>query len=331
MIRPASLTRVWAILAASFIFSSCLFEDRTCCYLSVGFTYTYNVKEADAFAAEVKSIELYVFDADGLFVESFREDAPDGFRKEYRMLLPSLGPGSYTFVALGRNRAVPAADDGEFRFPSLEPGRSALTDLTLRLNTRSGISDRDFAALYNGVRPCELNSGAQHVDVPMGKLTNRLRIVLMPYRGTQTLEAEDYRFAVGSGAVCLDHKGDMLTAVPTVFGPHSYAASTAPSAGEDEVGQALVADFHLSRLLVADAPTLHISSPGASDDIVRVNLAWLLSLQGIAEHRREWSDQEYLDRQDAWSVTFFIDGGSFIKSRIIVNGWVISLENVSLG
>lgn len=327
---PASLASVLAVLSAAALSSSCISEDRSCCCLSVSFSYTCNVKEADAFISEVKDLELYIFDSKGQFVERFCENAGDGFEKDYRMVLPSLAAGKYSFVALGRNRAV-TNSDGEFRFGNLQPGKSVLADLILELNTRERVSNADFAAVYNGITECELQYGRQSVEVPMAKLTNRLRVMMIPYDGTKPLDTENYRFSVQSGATLLDYKGDMLFPVPTVFRPYRYVGSSSPSPAEDEIGNAIIADFHLSRLMVEDAPILSITMTGSGRDIVKVNLAWLLSLQGIPEHRREWSDQEYLDRQDTYSITFFIDGETFVKSRIIINGWVISLDDVSLG
>lgn len=55
-----------------------------------------------------------------------------------------------------------------------------------------------------------------------------------------------------------------------------------------------------------------------------------LSLQGIGEHRTEWSNQEYLDRQDYYNLNFFVQGNVFMMSKIVVNGWVISLNDVHL-
>jgi hypothetical protein len=39
-------------------------------------------------------------------------------------------------------------------------------------------------------------------------------------------------------------------------------------------------------------------------------------------------DQEYLDRQDEYNMTFFLDeSGNWISSSIIVNSWRVVLNN----
>ena len=52
-------------------------------------------------------------------------------------------------------------------------------------------------------------------------------------------------------------------------------------------------------------------------------------------HRSElYSDmpvQEYLDREDEWSIVFFLDSGlRWLNTHIIINDWTVRLNNVEL-
>jgi hypothetical protein len=43
------------------------------------------------------------------------------------------------------------------------------------------------------------------------------------------------------------------------------------------------------------------------------------------------SDQEYLDRQDEYNMTFFLDEfGNWASSRIIINSWNVILQDTEL-
>ena len=106
-------------------------------------------------------------------------------------------------------------------------------------------------------------------------------------------------------------------------------ASDAETA-EGEINHAGVADLNTSRRMYDQKPRLRILNNDTGSTLLDINLTWLLSLQAIGEHRSEWSDQEYLDRQDEFAMTFFVDGDTFLANRIIVNDWVLSLENVDL-
>jgi hypothetical protein len=45
-------------------------------------------------------------------------------------------------------------------------------------------------------------------------------------------------------------------------------------------------------------------------------------------YNRNMSNQEYLDRQDEYNLTFFLDeSGEWISSSIIVNSWKVVLKN----
>ena len=48
-------------------------------------------------------------------------------------------------------------------------------------------------------------------------------------------------------------------------------------------------------------------------------------------YNREMSDQEYLDRQDEYNMTFFLDeNGHWANSTIIINDWQIVLNDADL-
>ena len=48
-------------------------------------------------------------------------------------------------------------------------------------------------------------------------------------------------------------------------------------------------------------------------------------------YNRNMSDQEYLDRQDEYNMTFFLDEfGNWASSRIIINSWNVILQDTEL-
>ena len=313
------------LIAAILCLWSCVYEDRGECILTVSFRYTYNVKCADAFSSEVRSIDLYVFDGNGLFLSQY-SDSVEGAGGNYTMNLSSLESGTYSFVAIGRNR-VPMDYSREFALSDLTRGVSTVEDLTMRLNRVGDVSNNDFASVYNGVTRVALKSGRQNVHIDMHKITNRYRIIIMPYSGGTVLQEDRFDFRIEADGAWLDYEGKRYCNDPVKWLPYNVAVSSTKA---DEVSCAIVADLASSRLFRDDDAVLVIGD-GRGEEYLRLNLPWFLSLQGIAEHRNEWDDQEYLDRQDYYSITFFIDGNLFVKSKIIVNGWVLSLTDVTLG
>ena len=57
-IKHLTFTEIAVMFLSLFAVSACIYDDRSECVLNIRFTYTYNVKDADAFSAEVKEIEF---------------------------------------------------------------------------------------------------------------------------------------------------------------------------------------------------------------------------------------------------------------------------------
>lgn len=63
------------------------------------------------------------------------------------------------------------------------------------------------------------------------------------------------------------------------------------------------------------------------------SLPWFLALCGERTDKG-WEDQEYLDRQDHYTLVFYVPspGSDYhMDARIKVNGWVLNLQNADLG
>ena len=47
-------------------------------------------------------------------------------------------------------------------------------------------------------------------------------------------------------------------------------------------------------------------------------------------YRENMGDQEYLDRQDEYSLTLFLDEGEWVSSVIYINSWRVVINNSSI-
>ena len=68
----------------------------------------------------------------------------------------------------------------------------------------------------------------------------------------------------------------------------------------------------------------------ATDEIVLripvIKMFLLAKLQG----QYDMDDQEYLDRQDEYKMTFFLDENmKWIDSQIIINEWIVRFDDMS--
>lgn len=353
--------------------SSCMKDDITSCptapegptaKLSLKFDYTYNVKEADAFSAEVKNLNVYVFDKNGKFVDNYTESA-DKFETGHKMEITDLQAGKYTFVCLARDKQ-PAAmgtraegdDETEFRFTKLTPGISTINDLQEEMgkkNEEESVNDKHFTALYTAQDSLNFD-GENDVQgkLSLMKCTKTYRVVMLPFEPDQEgFTAENFDVEIKGSAALLDYKGDKVKPKAITYLPYekklveNHSGQTEVE-GED-VEKALVYDLSSSRMFETKDDNKSRAADGSSqyDDkrivitdkrinkvIFNHSLPWFLSLCASDRYGKDWSDQQYLDRQDHYTLVFYVPAPNSTYSmdaRIKVNNWVLNLQNADLG
>ena len=159
--------------------SSCMKDDLTNCpapKVSLKFDYTYNVENADAFSQEVKNLNVYVFDKNGKYFDTYTQSA-DKFETGHSMDITDLQEGKYTFVCLARDKKPTGSradgdDEMEFSFTQLTPGVSTINDLQEEMGKKDGeasVNNKKFTApgTYNVTVKATDNNGAQTTSAPI--------------------------------------------------------------------------------------------------------------------------------------------------------------------
>lgn len=306
--------------------------------IDLTFRYTYNVKESDAFGFEVGKVHVSVFDSDNLFVEEYTDEG-DYILNGFTMRIPPLPEGEYTFVAWAH--ATELEDEySNYQYTALTKGVSRTADLTARLRRNEmNCCETRLNSVLNGTVSRTIGAERQTVTIDMIKCTNTMRIILMPYRPDQQLDVEDYEFLVNGKSAWLGYDASLYQEDPVIYLPYYKETLTGDRArslgvrsraNNEFIDNAAVAEINMSRLFSEVEPRFIINNKANGKTLLNINLTWFLSLQAIGERQPGWDDQEYLDRQDNYSITFFIDNDVFMMSHIIVNGWVISLEDNEL-
>ena len=115
----------------------------------------------------------------------------------------------------------------------------------------------------------------------------------------------------------------------------------------EEIDKALVYDLSSSRMFERknDVSTRNTESTEYDDKRIVItdkrtgkvifnhSLPWFLALCGERTDKG-WEDQEYLDRQDHYTLVFYVPSPGtdyHMDARIKVNGWVLNLQNTDLG
>jgi hypothetical protein len=331
-----SLTYLLAcLLTVMLLITSCIKDDQDDCGLDITFRYTYNMKNADAFTQDASKVTLYIFSKDGKFLRQQTADKSQ-LRNGNTMHVSNLNKGDYRFVAFAQS-TTQTADMANFLFSQLSTGKT-YNDLTAQLQTESKVSKTKLNNLLNGTLDANVTGVAQTLSMDMKKLTNTLRIILVPYGegSANYLNAANYDFKVTDNNTLLGYDGTRLSGDSVTYTP--YLAQTATDdASTTGTYSAVVAEMSFSRLFADAKSRLVIRDKINSKDVIDINLTWFLALTEIEEHRSAWSTQEYLDRQDEYSMEFFVntsgagsDNRTWMLTRIVVNGWVLNLSEIQL-
>lgn len=354
--------------------SSCIKEDMDDCppaisKVALQFDYTYNVKQADAFAAEVKNINVYAFDENGKFFDSYIESR-EKFETGHTMEITGLKDGKYTFVCLARDRQVMSRaedDEMEFSFASLTPGVSTIDDLTERMGKDNGEeikNDKEFAALYTAKTQVDfqrLNQKGNEGTVvtstlSLMKCTKSYRIVLLPYENDQAdFKPENFDVRIEGSAAWLDHKGEKVKDERITYLPYNMERranydGAHTEVNEEPVDQALIYDLSSSRMFERqndrrvvrdgdknnyDDKRIIITDLRDKDNPIELfnhSLPWFLALCG-EKVNQNWDDQEYLDREDHYVLMFYVSDKRDYNmiTKVNVNGWNVNIKDTELG
>lgn len=363
-IIPAYLKKTGRALMAAVVLccalSSCdsvIYDGEGDCSVTylVAFRYDRNMKWADAFAHEVGSVHLYAFDKSGTLVWQNTEKGEALAADGYAMKL-DLPAGDYHLVAW-----CGLDNDGEreesFSVPEARIGETRLEELQCRLRRgRDGsgaYSDEKLYPLFHGMLDVSLpdmayEGGTYICTIPLTKDTNHVRIILQHLSG-KPVNPDDFIFRIEEENGLMDNDNRLLPDETITYRAHDTKSGTA-GMGIDDYPEwngaraaaprsrtvtsvsVAIADLTIARLMEGRKTWLTVEKAGDEDwPRVRIPLTdyALLVKDGYG---REMTDQEYLDRQDEYALTFFLDEDHYwVSASVIINSWRVVLDNVDFG
>lgn len=339
---PDSLNKLLhsvAILLATLCMSSCEpildngYDEEDCVVTyHIRFKYDYNMLFVDAFARQVTSVHLYAFDSDGRLVHHESEQGNALAQEGYAMQV-EWNPADYTLVAWGG-----LAGNATFNVPQNINTIDQLICTMQRTNAQVG----ELTPLFHGMVK-EPQLLIEHNDelnpvvlVPLMKDTNTLRVVLQNL-SEKPLSTEDFTFTITdeNGRMNYDNSllpDETLTYRPFYLGQGNvdYQEAKSVSSRNSEQLNVVVAEFTFARLMADRKPLLTIVNNHTGDTVLRLPLTDYLALVK-SHYNREMSDQEYFDRQDEYSLTFFLDeNNNWLSASILINSWRVVLSDVDL-
>ncbi len=343
------MTALMALGSVSLLSScdSAIYDDEGDCtvHYRVTFTYDMNMKFANAFPNEVKSVTLYVYDSAGGLVTSKTESGARLASPDYCMDVEVL-PGTYDLLVWATGES-PMTDHTAFavKAASAETPMSAMGAVLPLQGAPGAVTpetglfvDRDITPLFHGImRGVDFPDTYGNVTIGPVRLmkdTNVVQILLQNTDGT-SLSEDDFSFYVTAGNSELNYLNEVVSAEAFGYRPWALTMtsasfdepdtgtqqSVAPRAAQTEANGVL-AELTMGRLMADRTPRLVVRRNTDGEDIIRINLIqYLLMVKG--EYNRNLTNQQYLDRQDVYTMMFFVDKDRnwYVAGGIYINGW----------
>ncbi|MBO7242238.1 MAG: FimB/Mfa2 family fimbrial subunit [Alistipes sp.] len=330
-----------AMVVAMLTVSSCkdglIFDGEGDCgiYYRIRFKYDYNIKFADAFANEVNSVALYVFDQDNTLVQNVTTTDNEMLSSGSFEIPLELEPGNYTLLAwcgVMNEESFDILADANI-------GTTKLEDMQVKMlrqhnDNNEATVDKDLLPLYHGTMALEVEDkpGTYTETMSLMKDTNSVRILLHEMSG-HDVDADKFIFEIKDNNGLYNWDNTLLEDEDITYSAWYQTTGTADMEKETtrtvtEVNVAL-AELTIGRMRADKSPILYIKSRESGEELVRLPLAeYALLVKGY--YRENMGDQEYLDRQDEYTMTLFLDEGEWVSSYILINSWRVVLNDTGL-
>ena len=283
------------------------------------------MEKVDAFAQEVRTVTLYAFDENGNMVYYKTDQGEMLADGNYSMSL-DFDPGEYHLIAWA------GLDDQSFAVPVLYPQTSQITELKVKTLREEAVPTRSED---------EKDSRERITEVSLVKNTNNIRIVVAQVNQhpdqpvTRALKKENLKYTIYDENGYMNYDNSLLPDNMLTYKPFAteqeYITSRAFTQDTDSEYPAAIAELSVGRLMKDKKPELNITNTETGEQLIK-NLDMIKYLNMLKqEHYKDMELQEYLDREDRYSMIFFVEENlTLIKSVIQINGWVIQLNDFEL-
>ena len=331
--------KIWTLLllfAGSLASCNVLTEEDQDCALYVRFKYDMNMNFADAFQNAVNSVTLYAF-KDGVLAYQRTEEGELLKQNGYRMRIdeiPYREKHKYDYITWAGE-----PDNESFTIPVLTVGKSTKEDLFCQLNRAgNGVVSTDLEDLFHGMTNGQdysrsaSSAAGDEVVIPLTKNTNNIRIVLQHLSG-KPVDVNKLNFTITdkNGKMNYDN---MLLGEDVITYKAWHKAQGSAGIGEQQEGvitevNLALADLTVARLMADEEPILVVTND-EEEMVIHIPLVDYALLYKRLRYE-DMPDQEFLDRQDEYNMTFFLDENyRWINQFIYINSWKVVLQESEL-
>lgn len=282
--------------------------------------YSYNMLDVDAAPKYVTDAHVYIYDADGNYVKRIYVTQDVLKAKNYRVQVDGLPEGDYQFVVwsgMGNSQYAVSGDT------------KTIEDFRLALAGTSGGLATELPALYHGYLPAVHydDSYAVH-EVELMKDTNQLACLVVSVDNTVEVNPDDYSMEIIAANGTMDAYNRLVSDDEIVYKP--FVKETV-SINDADYGPLHGAKFNISTLrLMSDSDSRIVLQRKSTGQVVfNISFPEYVGMIGslYTNLGRQIPVQEYLDRQDFYTIVFFLSGDMEQLLQLQVNSWRLRANN----
>lgn len=281
--------------------------------------YTYNILDVDAAPEYVKDAYVYVYDTDGNFVKRIYATQSDLMAHDYCVRVEGLAEGDYQFVVWS------GADNNQYSL-SGETQAKDIFRLSL-IGNGSDYSEELPAIYYGSLAMTHYDNSYAVYPVDMMKDTNQLACLIVSV-DDEEIKAEDYSLKIVSANGVMDANNMIATGDLTTYEPY---VSQVVSFDDPDYGELQGVEYGISTLRLMENYDCRVifSKKETGDVIFNISLPEFVGMIGslYTNLGRPLTVQEYLDRQDFYTIVFYLSGGFDQLIQLRVNSWRVRAYN----
>ena len=284
-------------------------DDLDQCDLFLEFRYDYNMANEDWFADQVEEVKVYVFDAEGKYLQTFTEKGNSLKNTDYRMPIPYRLKGCTAVIWAGKT-------DEFYRLSSMTTG-DPIDKLALKYEPDNNMSNNHLDALWHSGPLLMFSPENISNTETVSLIRNTNDITISITRGSNPVDLSKYNIQLIAANGIYDYKNN--------FGDGNKNIIYHPCADEEDNKLSLQTRLHTLRFVKDVAMPFSITeqTSGKAIDIggeTTINLIDYL----LKSKPEAMGDQEYLDRRYQWDINIRIgdkEENGYIALSITINNW----------
>ncbi|MBD5190199.1 MAG: FimB/Mfa2 family fimbrial subunit [Bacteroidales bacterium] len=299
--------------AVAVMLSSCSSKDEpqpvATGTINLSFKYDNNMTGDDWFAKEISSVAVWAFDKNGKIVWSHSEKIDQSTAEDFS-ITANIPVGEYNFVTwCGLTSEMPM-------LPTLSP--SSISQLNLSIPIADDECKAKLPAIFNGnARDITISEDESNdLTFNLTRVTKDLRIIIQGV-GVH-VNSDELDFAITNAPNTLEWDMTLKSTAKFEYLPYNVESSideTAAPGLETPDYSIVIADFSTLCFDEDRAPTLIIKRRSDGRTILNISLVSCF-LQAKPFEADSWSNQEYLDRKNDYTLAFFFDDKLLTKSSL---------------